>query len=94
MLLVSPAVNFVLSCKVSLEKSNPSLLSDVALTTVATASFGYLTAPSWLDMAAQFIGSTVIVTLHSPPRAQIKGRIGNIHDGQLSLNNGMRLFQI
>ena len=40
-------------------------------------------------MAAEFIGSTVLVTLHSPPNAQIRGTVQDIHDQQLFLRNGM-----
>ena len=40
-------------------------------------------------MAAEFIGSGVLVTLRKPPNAQVKGTVRNIVGQQLTLENGM-----
>ena len=41
-------------------------------------------------MAAEFVGSTVLVTLISPPNAQIKGIVRNIQDQVLYLEDGKK----
>ncbi|MCJ1433166.1 enhancer of mRNA decapping [Xylographa pallens] len=39
-------------------------------------------------MAAEFIGSTVLVTLKSPPNGQVRGSVANIVGQQLTLHDG------
>ena len=39
-------------------------------------------------MAAEFIGSTVLVTLQSPPNGQVRGVVADIVGQQLTLSDG------
>ena len=39
-------------------------------------------------MAAEFIGSTVLVTLRSPPNGQVRGIVADIVNQQLTLHDG------
>ena len=39
-------------------------------------------------MAAEFIGVTVLVTLHDPPNAKIRGLVTNVVENRLILHDG------
>ena len=39
-------------------------------------------------MAAEFIGVMVLVTLHDPPNAKIRGLVTNVVEQQLTLHDG------
>jgi enhancer of mRNA-decapping protein 3 len=43
-------------------------------------------------MASSFIGYTVLVTLKSPPNAQIRGTISNVTGQRLTLQDGIYDF--
>lgn len=45
-------------------------------------------------MAAEFIGSTILVTLYSPPDAQVQGVVADIVGQDLTLQNGKNLTTI
>lgn len=40
-------------------------------------------------MASGFVGYTVLVTLKSPPNAQIRGTVANVTGQRLTLQDGM-----
>lgn len=40
-------------------------------------------------MASEFIGYNVLVTLKTPPNAQVQGTVANVAGQRLTLQNGM-----
>ena len=47
----------------------------------------------YLTMASEFIGYTILVTLSTPPNAQIQGVVSNVVDQKLHLHNGTKFEQ-
>ena len=45
-------------------------------------------------MAAEFVGLTVLVTLQSPPNAQIQGLVANVTGRQLYLRDGNSILSL
>jgi hypothetical protein len=55
---------------------------------------GFWSVPSTFKMAEQFVGLTMLVTLSSPPDAQLRGKVSSVVAGKsLTLRDGMSFLQ-